>query len=73
MDGKPRREREGLPRRGGPNPHMELSFPRRRTQIARRGKPRTERPSRERERDRLEKLFRRERGLGLFMKTDIPI
>jgi hypothetical protein len=26
-----------------------------------------------RERDRLEKLFRRERVLGLFMKTDIPV
>jgi hypothetical protein len=51
MEGKPRREREGLLRRGGPNPHLELSFLWRKTQIATRGKPGTERPSREREID----------------------
>jgi hypothetical protein len=45
------REGECLPRRGGPNPHLESSFPLRRTQIATRGRPGTERPSREREPD----------------------
>jgi hypothetical protein len=72
MEGKPRREREGLPRRGGLNPHLESSFPWRRTQITTRGSLEP-RDLRGRERDRLEKLFRRERVLGLFMKTNIPV
>jgi hypothetical protein len=70
MEEKRRRGGE-LRRRGGPNPHLESSFPWRRTQITTRGKPRTERPSREREIDW--KNYLGERVSGLFMKTDIPV
>jgi hypothetical protein len=65
-------EREGLPRRGGPNPPLGIEFSTEENPNRHKGEA-WNRDTFEGERDILEKLFRRERVLGLFMKTDITV
>jgi hypothetical protein len=71
MEEKPRRER-GLTKERRTKSPLGIEFSMEENPNRHKGEA-SNRETFEGERDKLEKLFRRERVLGLFMKTDIPV